>query len=68
MTLGRAKAIISYIWLTLGSLLFGVVVYLTLIGKFRFSPGNWDAGLSWVSPLNLASVGVDNSHVDNKDY
>ena len=53
MTLGRAKAIISYVWLILGATIFGLVVYLTLIDKFRFSRSNWDAGLSWVTPLIL---------------
>jgi hypothetical protein len=53
MTVGRAKAIISYVWLIFGGTIFGLVVYLTLIGKFRFSPTNWDAGLSWVIPLIL---------------
>jgi hypothetical protein len=53
MTVGRAKAIISYVWLIFGGTIFALVVYLTLIGKFRFSPSNWDAGLSWVIPLVL---------------
>lgn len=58
MTLGQAKAALSYIWLIFGSLIFGLVVYLTLIGKFRFAPGDWDAGLSWVTPLVLPVLGV----------
>jgi hypothetical protein len=57
MTLGRAKAIISYIWLILGSIIYALVVYLTLIGKFRFSASDWDAGLSWVTPLVLPVLG-----------
>jgi hypothetical protein len=57
MTVGRAKAIISYIWLFFGSIIFALVVYLTLIGKFRFSPGDWDAGLAWVTPLTLPVLG-----------
>jgi hypothetical protein len=57
MTVGRAKAIISYLWIIFGSLIFGVVVYQTMIGKFRFSPGDWDAGLSWVTPLIFPVLG-----------
>jgi hypothetical protein len=57
MTVGRAKAVISYIWLFFGSIIFSIVVYLTLIGKFRFAPGNWDAGLAWATPLILPVLG-----------
>ena len=53
MTLGQAKAILSYIWFLMGSLIFVLVVYLTVIGKFRFAATDWDAGLSWVTPLTL---------------
>jgi len=57
MTVGHAKAAISYIWLVLGAIVFGLVVYLTMIGKFRFSPSDWDAGLSWITPLVLPVLG-----------
>lgn len=57
MTVGHAKAVISYLWLIFGSIIFGLVVYLTLIGKFRFSASDWDAGLSWVTPLILPVLG-----------
>jgi hypothetical protein len=66
MTVGRAKAIISYVWLILGGTIFGLVVYLTLIGKFRFSPTNWDAGLSWVI-TDFASARVYGCDLDSSD-
>ena len=65
MTVGRAKAIISYIWVILGSMIFALVIYLTVIGKFRFSESNWDAGLSWVTPLVLPDSRVHRANLDN---
>ena len=46
MTVGKAKAIISSIWLFVGSEIFGFVVYLTVLRKLRFSVGDWAPGLS----------------------
>ncbi len=57
MRLGRAKAIISSTWLFLGVIIYLVVIYLTIIGKFKFAPGDWDAGLAWISPLILPVLG-----------
>jgi hypothetical protein len=57
MTVGRAKSIISYIWLVLGIILFANVTYLTIIGRFRFSQHDWDAGLAWVIPLVFPVLG-----------
>jgi uncharacterized membrane protein YqjE len=53
MTLGRAKAILSIIWVFFGFIIFGLVAYLTVIEKFTFSKSSWDAGLSWAIPLIL---------------
>ena len=65
MTVGRAKAIISYVWLIFGGTIFGLVLYLTLIGKFRFSPTNWDAGLSW--PMMATILGRSRPYLGHRN-
>ena len=57
MTLGRAKAILSGFWFIFGGIVYMIVAYLTLIGRFDLGPGDWDAGLAWVSPLILPVLG-----------
>ena len=57
MTLGRAKAVISYVWVVIAVTILGIVFIQTLKGKYDFKPGDWDAGLAWAMPLVLPILG-----------
>lgn len=57
MTLGRAKAVLSYMWIASFVILCTIIGLQTLFGKFG-SGEDWDTGFSWFFPLTIPSVSL----------
>ncbi len=55
MTLGRAKSVLSFIWIVAFALLFAIIGVQTFAGKFG---KEWDAGFDWFFPLTIPSVSL----------
>lgn len=48
MTLGRARAILSYLWVAASMPLLVIIIFQSILGKFG---KDWDLTWSWLSPL-----------------
>ena len=57
MTLGRAKAVLSYLWITAFVILCAIISLQTLFGKFG-SGDDWDTGFVWFFSLTIPSVSL----------
>jgi len=55
VTLGRAKSVLSGIWIVMFAALFAIVGLQTIFGKFG---DDWDTGFGWIFPLTVPAVAL----------
>jgi hypothetical protein len=57
VTFGRAKAVLSYLWITAFVILCAIISLQTLFGKFG-SGDDWDTGFGWFFSLTIPSLSL----------
>jgi hypothetical protein len=56
VSVGRARAVLSTVWIVLGLPLIGVVFLQTIKGKY--GQNDWDTGFSWLIPLLFPTLSL----------